>query len=569
MNILDKIKQDLEKDLKKISLLKHENIQQTLRKPPQSSFGDLSTGICFKLAKKLKKSPNQIAEEISKKIKLSKKIPVSKFEAKDGYINFFFDYEKLSELTLKTILKQKEKYGSSKKKKEKIMIEFSQPNTNKPMHIGHARNTFLGDSLSNILEFSGYKITRANYLGDTGLHIAKVILMYKMFGKNKKPDIKPDHFIGNLYIKFEKEAKKNPDLTEEAKEILRRYEQEDKEIIKIWKKLREWALKGLNETYRRLKIKFDVDFFESEFEKEGKEYVKKLLEKKIAHKLKDGAVVADLEKYGLPSTIILRADGTALYHTKDLALGIKKFEKYKIDRSIYVVGSEQKMYLKQIFKMIELLGYKKANQCYHLPYGLVMLPEGKMSSRKGNAVLLDNMLNELKHLAYKKVEKNNPNLSAQEKNIISEKIAIGALKYALVKISPERNVLFNKKDVIKFEGNTGPYLQYSNVRINSILKKAKRWKQNLKNEKLTKQEKKLINKLIEFPIVVEKASSDYRPHYICNYIYELSTIFNEFYHACPVIKSEQKDFRLTLTKATGIVIENGLNLLGIEIPNKM
>lgn len=568
MNILDKIKQDLEKDLKKINLLKQENIQETLRKPPQSSFGDLSTGICFKLAKKIKKSPNQIAEDIFKKIKLSKKIPIKKIEIKNGYINFFFDYEKLTELTLKTILKQKEKYGSEKKK-EKIMVEFSQPNTNKPMHIGHARNTFLGDSLSKILEFNGYKIIRANYQGDTGLHIAKVILMYQMFGKNKKPDIKPDHFVGNLYSRFDKEVKKNPDLKDETKEILRKFDEKDKEIIKIWKKLRKWALKGLDETYRRLKIKFDVDFFESEFEESGKEIVKKLLKKKLAFKTDDGAIVADLEKYGLPSTIILRADGTALYHTKDLALAIKKFEKYNINRSIYVVGSEQKMYLKQIFKMLELLGYKKAKQCYHLPYGLVMLPEGKMSARKGNVVLLDNLLNELKHLAYKKVEKNNPKLSAREKNIISEKIAIGALKYALVKISPERNILFNKKEVIQFEGNTGPYLQYSNVRMNSILKKAKKWKQDFKNKNLTKQEKKLINKLIEFPIIIEKASNDYRPHYICNYIYDLSTIFNEFYHACPVIKSKQKNFRLTLTKATGIVIENGLNLLGIEVPKKM
>jgi len=568
MNILDKIKQDLEKDLKKVNLLKQENIQETLRKPPQPSFGDLSTGICFKLAKKLKKSPNQIAGDILKKIKLSKKIPIKKIEVKNGYINFFFDYEKLTELTLKTILKQKENYGSEKKK-EKIMVEFSQPNTNKPMHIGHARNTFLGDSLSKILDFDGYKIIRANYQGDTGLHIAKVILMYKMFGKNKKPDIKPDHFVGNLYSRFEKEVNKNPELKDEAKKILRKCEEEDKEIIKTWKKLREWSLKGLNETYRRLKIKFDVDFFESEFEKAGKEYVKKLLKKKIAHKLKDGAIVADLEKHGLPSTIILRADGTALYYTKDLALGIKKFEEYNIDKSIYVVGSEQKMYLKQIFKMLELLGYKKAKQCYHLPYGLVMLPEGKMSARKGNVVLLDNLLNELKHLAYKKVEKNNPKLSVREKNIISEKIAIGALKYALVKISPERNILFNKKEVIKLEGNTGPYLQYSNVRMNSILKKAKKWKQEFENKNLTKQEKKLINKLIEFPTIVEKASNDYRPHYICNYIYDLSTIFNEFYHTCPVIKSKQKNFRLTLTKATGIVIENGLNLLGIEVPKKM
>ena len=247
----------------------------------------------------------------------------------------------------------------------------------------------------------------------------------------------------------------------------------------------------------------------------------------------------------------------------------KYIRRGNLDKSIYVVGSEQKLYLQQVFKMAELLGNKKAKKCYHLPYGLVMLPEGKMSGRKGNVVLLDSMLNELKHLAYEKVEKNNPKLSAKDKNIISEKIALGALKYSLLKTSPERNVLFDKKEVIQFEGNTGPYLQYTLTRINSILKKAKKWKPNFENKNLTREEKNLITKLIEFPVILEKASKDYRPYYLCNYIYDLSTIFNEFYHACPVIKSDQRNFRLTLTKAAGIVIENGLKLLGIRIPKKM
>lgn len=558
--------------MKRIDLLKHENLEKTLEVPSDSKLGDLASNVCFSLSKKLKKSPTQIAEEIVSSIKIPKTSFVDKVEAKNGYINFFFNLSKLAEFVLRRIMKEKNKYGSSQiRKKRRVMIEFSQPNTNKPMHIGHARNTALGNSLSRILSFSGFEVIKANYFGDIGLHVAESMLGYLKWGKNSKPNKKPDHFVGDFYTRYYKEEEKNPELVEEARDLLRKWESGDEKIIKLWKRMREWCLKGFEETYKRFGVKFDVYFFESQFEKSGKQIAEKLLEKGIAFKTEDGAIVADLEKHGLPSCIILRSDGTSLYSTKDLALGIEKFEKYKIERSIYVVGSEQNLYLKQIFKLLELLGYENAKNCYHLSYGLVMLPEGKMSSRKGAAVFLDDMLDELKKLAYKIVSKNNPNLSEKEKNEIAENVGLAALKYALIRVSPEKNILFDKNKVVKFEGNTGPYLQYAHTRCSSILKKAGKWKINFKNDKIKEEEKRLIMKLVKFPEVVKSASKDLRPHYICNYAYELATLFSEFYHTCPVIHAKEnlKNFRLTLVSAVKTTLENSLKLLGIKTLKRM
>jgi len=573
MTLSKRLVKEVVKVLNSLKILKHENIEKTIEIPPNPELGDLASNICFSLSKKIKKAPKELADEIVSKIKIPKGSFIKKIESKGGYINFFLDNSRIAKLILKKILEKEKRYGSSNLgRHRRVMVEFSQPNTNKPMHIGHARNTALGDSLSRILSFSGYDVIKANYFGDIGLHVAKSILGYLKWGRNLKPKKKPDHFVGDFYTKYYEEVKNNPELEEEAREILRRWEKNDKRILALWKKMRKWCLEGFKETYKRFGVSFDVYFFESQFEKIGKEIAKKVLEKGIAFKTDDGAVVADLEKHGLPSCVILRSDGTSLYSTKDLALGIEKFEKYGIEKSIYVVGSEQKLYLKQIFKILELLGYKKAKDCYHLAYGLVMLPEGKMSSRKGTAVLLDNLLDELKELAYGIVSKNNPKMSEKEKNMIAESVGLAALKYALLKVSPEKNILFDKKEVIQFEGNTGPYLQYAHTRCSSILRKAGKHSVNLENDNLTEEENKLLMKLAEFPQTVESATKDLRPHYICSYAYDLATLFNEFYHKCPVIKAEPeslRDFRLTLVKAVEIVLKISLNLLGIKTLERM
>jgi len=535
--------------------------------PPQPSFGDLSFP-CFEMAKIQKRNPQQIAVEIAQKITVKKDSLVTGVEAKAGYVNFFLSWEKIVGKLLKEIITNKGEYSFSAKKK-KIMIEFSQPNTNKPMHIGHARNTVLGDSLSKILEAAGNNVVRANYPGDIGLHVAKSMVGYMKWGNNKEPDKKSDHFVGDFYIRFFEEAKGNPALEDEARDLLRKWESGDKATVALWKKMKEWCLNGFKETYKKIDVDFDVWFFESEFEKSGKEIVDKLLEKGIAFKSPEGAVVADLEKHGLPSCIILRSDGTSLYATKDFQLGIIKFDKYKIDKSIYVVGNEQKTYLEQIFKILELFGYEKAKQCYHLAYGLVMLPEGKMSSREGRVVLLDDLIAELEHLSGNVVSKANPNMDETAKKKISEQVALAALKYALLKVSPEKNIIFNKNEVVQFEGDTGPYLQYAHTRCCGILEKAGKWKPCFNQKALVEQEKELVKNLTRFPAVVEEAAKDLRPHYVCNYAYELATSFSTFYHACPVLQAEQKDFRLTLVKATEIILKKSLELLGITALEKM
>jgi len=544
-----------------------ESKEENLETPPQPSFGDLSFP-CFELAKIQKTNPQNIAVEIAQKLVVPRDSVIKGIEATAGYVNFFFAWEKVAGKLLKEVLTKKGKYGSSSGKK-KIMVEFSQPNTNKPMHIGHARNTVLGYSLSKILDFAGNKVVKTNYLGDIGLHVAKSMVGYMKWG-DREPDKKTDHFVGDFYVRFVNEAKANPQLEEEARELLRKWEAGDKAALALWKKMKDWCLKGFNETYKKLDVNFDVWFYESDLEKSGKDIVKKLLNKGIAFKSPEGAVVADLEKYGLPSCIILRSDGTSLYGTKDLQLAIEKFEKYKIDKSIYVVGSEQKTYLQQIFKILELLGYEKARECYHLAYGLVMLPEGKMSSREGRVVLLDDLLAELEQLAGGVVGKANPNIGEKEKKNISEQVALAALKYALLKVSPEKNIIFDKSEVVQFEGDTGPYIQYAHTRCCGILEKAGKWKPDFNQENLTEQEINLVKNIARFPAVVEEAARDLRPHYLCNYVYDLATSFSTFYHACPVLQAEkEKEFRLALVKSTEIILKNALELLGIVPLEKM
>lgn len=574
MTFMKKIEREIEQILKKVDLLKHEKIDGTFETPPNPEFGDLASNICFSLPKKLKKSPQNIAEEVVKKIKIPKGSLITKIEAKAGYINFFFNYSKLSGSVLKEILSKKEKFGSSSAgKRKKVMVEHSQPNPVHPMHIGHSRSTFLGDSLANILDFLNYKIIIANYMNNTGLQVAKLVTAYQLWGKNKKPVGKPDLWLWKFYVKFHEEAEKNPNIEEKARETLRKFEIEhDKKTIKIWNQVVNWCIEGFKETYGKLGVKFDVYLFENDYRKQGKKNVERAIKKEIAFKSDEGAMVADLEKYGLASCIILRSDGTGLYATSDLGMTPSKFEKYKLDKSIWIVASSQDLYFKQLFKILELLGYPWVKNCHHFSYDLVRLEKGKMSSRKGKAVMIDEVVKKLTNTIFKEVEKKNPKLSKKEKNSIAEKIAIGAFKYNILRVEPHKTITFDWGRMLSFEGDTGPYLQYAHVRADKILQKAGKWKENYTVDKLKKQEMNLIKKLMQFPDVVEQTGKDFRPHYICNYAHELSDLFSDFYHACPVLKAETKElgnFRLTLVKAVEITLKNSLSLLGIETPEIM
>ncbi|MFH8086713.1 MAG: arginine--tRNA ligase [Candidatus Aenigmatarchaeota archaeon] len=544
-------------------------IEETLEVPPCSELGDLASTVCFQLAKKERKKPEEIAEELVKKIKIPEKSLIKKVEAKAGYINFFFDWEKISEKVLKEIQKGiKVNEGKGKR----VMVEYSQPNPVHPMHIGHARSTFLGDTLANILEFLGYKVIRANYMNNVGLQVAKLVTAYLLWGKGKKPEGKPDLWLWEFYVKFHEEASKNPYLEEKAREVLRKYEiEKDKKITKIWNKVVEWCIKGFKETYEKLGINFDVYFYESDSREVGKKIVEYTLRKGVAFKSPEGAIIADLEKHGLPNIVILRSDGTGLYITSDLGLTKQKFDKYKLDKAIWVVSSEQNLYFKQLFKILELLDFPWVKNCYHFSFELVRLPEGKMSSREGKAVMLDEVIKKLTELALKEVEKRNPGMKEKEKVRIAEIIGIGALKYAIVKIDPNNSIVFDWNRMLSLQGDTGPYLQYACTRCNGILKKAGKWKLRYKVKELKEEEKNLIKLLLKFPKIAKDAAENFKPNYICNYAFDLATVFDKFYEACPVLRAEKKvkEFRLTLVYSTRKILTKCLSLIGIQVPGRM
>jgi len=553
-----------------LKLLKSAGIEATKEKieiPPSPELGDYAFP-CFELAKIQKKNSNQIAQEAVNKMKMWKTSLIERVEVKGAFINFFLNWEKISEKLLKQIISDRSFGSSDFGKGKKVMIEHTQPNTNKPQHIGHGRNSALGDSLVRIMKFSGYKALGYAYWGDIGSQQAKAIIAYKMWGDNKKPDIKPDHFIGKFYVMYNDKFPENIEQPE-VSQFLKNWEKGDKKTIELWKKVTKWVLKGFKETIDRFGIKYDLEVAESDFERKSKKIVDVLLKKKIAFKTPEGAVVVDLEKHGLPSYIVLRSDGTVLYSTKDLCLAIYKLQKYKADKLIYVVGEEQKLYFEQVFRTLDLLGVK--SDFYHLHYGLVKLPEGRMSSRLGRVVLLDDVIDKVIELAAQEIEKRNPNMKEKERKKTAEIIGIGAIKYALLKVSPEKDILFDWDKILDFEGDTGPYIQYAYARCNSILKKTKKIKSKVRITKLNEHEKNLLKALSRFPEVVINSAKDLRPHYMCNYAYDLATKFNNFYQFCPVLKAEdnEKNFRLALVEATKNVLRNSLNLMGIEVPDRM
>jgi arginyl-tRNA synthetase len=549
-----------------LKLLKDYQVNEDMIEiPPEAEMGDYALP-CFAMAKKLKKSPDKIAEDILKKLKPNKNI--KKIEAKGPYLNFFVNKDILAEKTLKEI-HGNSNYGNLKEKKSKIMVEYSSPNTNKPLHLGHLRNISLGESVSRVLESQNNKIIRACLINDRGIHISKSMIAYKKFGKNKKPDKKPDHFVGDFYVLFNKKSKDNPELEKEAQELLVKWEKKDKDTIKLWKKMNSWVYQGFNETYSNFGIKFDKLYYESDLYLHGKEIILKNLNKKFLEK-DDGAIVARLEKYNLPDKVLIRADGTTIYMTQDLFLAKKKFDDFKLDSSIYVVGSEQNLHFKQLFKILELLEYEWAKNCHHLSYGMVYLPEGKMKSREGNVVDADDFIKIMIGLAEKEIKKRNK-IPKKELEKRANKIGLGALKFYLLKTDPNKDMNYDPKESISFEGETGPYVQYTYARISSILRKDNKVSDKIDFSLFGNAEKQLIKKLGNFPETISKSAESLKPSYICNYLTDLCSSFNEYYHKYPILKSDEgvKKARLLLISCIRIVIKKGLFLLGIDTLEKM
>lgn len=546
------------------STLDKKVIENLIEIPPEKSLGDFAFP-CFSLAKEMKKSPVEIAKDLADKI--SKKIPLEfeKVIANGPYLNFFVNREKFSLKLIEKILKEKEEFGKENfGKGKKIGIEFSQPNTHKAFHVGHIRGTSLGESLARISEQVGFKVFRLNYSGDTGMHIAKWIWCYQNF-HNKEKLVDDEAWIAGIYVDAVKRLEENPEAQSEVDIINNKIEtKEDKEINELWEKTRELSIKSWDKIYKELGTHFDKHYFEGEVELEGKEISQELYEKGIAKK--DDAIFMDLKDYNLGVWVLLRRDGTVLYSAKDLALAKKKVKEFPAERYLVTVGDEQKMHFEQLQKTLELMNFEKAKEYDFLPFGMVRFPEGKMSSRTGQNILYSDFSNEVKKLAKEGLEKRGEKGNEINKRALT--IAISAIKYSMLKQDPRKTIIFDSKKSVSFEGNTGPYLLYSYARAKSILRKVKN-KQELELKNLEEKEYELVSYLNDFKKIIQRSYRELNPSFIANYAYELCQKFNEFYHACPVINSENEGFRLNLVESFSIILKNSLNLLGIEVLEKM
>jgi arginyl-tRNA synthetase len=560
------ISEIIQKALKKSNInLKKEEVEKFIEIPPLAEMGDYAFP-CFFLAGKLKQDPKEIAIFLRKDIGDSEEF--SDIQTAGAYINFFVDRKKLALNLIKEILSN-ENYGKIKNKFEEVMIEFSQPNTHKAFHVGHIRGTSLGESLSRILEFCGRKVIRANYSGDTGMHIAKWIWCYKKYHSREK--LKNDEsWIASVYVDAVKRLAKSKKLQEEVDEINRKMDsREDKKINELWKKTRKLSIDSWKKIYVELDTKFDIHYFESEVERRGKEIAKELVEKKVAV-ISEDATIMDLKKYNLGVWVVLRKDGTVLYSAKDLALAERKFRDFpKLTKSITTIGDEQDLHFRQLRKTLELAKVDYASKVTHLPFGMVRLPTGKMSSRTGDNILYSDFIEEVTDHTKKEIKKRDSKISKTELEKRGLKVAIAGIKYSMLKQNPNKIMIFNKEEALKSEGDTGPYLLYSYARAKSILKKAKLKNSKLELKELDQKEIELVKKISQFSETIENAYKNLNPSVIANYSYQLSQIFNEFYHECPVIGSEKEKFRIMLVESFSKILKTSLNLLGIETLEEM
>lgn len=575
MYSIEKIKKEIADSLNKA--IGGDFSANDLISPPRPEMGDLAVGI-FSLARKLKKNPHVVSSNIADYLgSQGERIAVEKAVGAGPYVNIFLDKKKVNKAVLQEILEQKEKYGRLKIGEGKqVMIEYSQPNTHKEFHVGHLRNVCLGNELVNLYKNAGYKVIAANYIGDIGAHVAKCLWGYLKIKNEKLPsefifDKKnKSGYLGQVYTWATREVKNNPEYKKEISEIQQKLEAGDKKLIALWKKTRKWSLDEFKKIYKSLGVEFDKYYFESEVEKPGKKLVRDLHKKDIARE-SEGAIIMDLIPYDLGVFLLLKSDGTSLYATKDLALAKKKFEDYKLDESIYVVDARQSQYFRQLFKTLELIGFKKPMK--HLVYEFVTLPEGAMSSREGNIVTFEEFYNKIISESEKETVKRHKDWSKKKVAETAKKIALAAIKFDILKHDAGKVVQFNIKAALSFDGFTGPYIQYTIARINSIFKKAGVKKLDKVDFSMLKlpEEKKLALKLAEFPEVLKAAYGKFEMSLLPRYLYDLAKEFAGFYHEISVIKSdtETKKARLVLIKSVEIVLSKGLEILGIETLTEM
>ncbi|MBN1578659.1 MAG: arginine--tRNA ligase [Chitinispirillaceae bacterium] len=546
--------------------LSADDIGRLLEIPPSPEMGDYAFP-CFTLARVLRKSPVTIAEELMKKI-----MPNEAFEkitAMSGYLNFFVDKNQFAASVLSRALA--EGYGRNKTTAT-VVVEFASPNTNKPLHLGHLRNMSIGESIARILQFRGNNVVRTSINNDRGVHICKSMLAYRKEGGGATPQStgkKSDHFVGDYYVLFSRNAAADPSWNDQARQMLRQWEAGDEQVRELWKTMNGWALDGFRRTYALFGIHFDKEYFESDIYTFGKEIIREGLERGVFFRRDDGATVVDLEAEKLGTKVLLRPDGTSVYIVQDLYLAVLKHDEFACDRSLYVVGNEQEFHFSVLKTILKKLGSPVAEKIHHLSYGMVELPEGKMKSREGTVVDADDLINETKNLAAEEVG-SRYRLDDAETGQRSLAIALAAIKYQLLRVDIGKTMLFDPKKAISFEGDTGPYLLYSYARASSILRKAPAVPSAIAaGGDFNGSEIALIKQLDRFPEAAAFAGDKLSPSIIANYGFGLAQAFNEFYHASPVIGSDREQFRLRLVAAFRAVLKNCLWLLGIEAIEEM
>ncbi|PLX21196.1 arginine--tRNA ligase [Candidatus Parcubacteria bacterium] len=537
--------------------------------PPNKEMGDLSMP-CFKLSKELGKTPVELSQELVKDLG-DKFEEIQSLVAMGPYLNFFLNKSMLFKEIFKDVSKKTEGFGTNKSgKKKRVMIEFSNVNTHKEYHVGHLRNISFGDSVSRILSANGYDVLPVSYINDFGIHTAKTLWAYNEFYKRTLVPSNKGAFLGEIYVRASKELENNEVGKQTAAFIMKKIESREGPEYELWKKTREWSIKQFDAIYKELGVKIDHVFYENEFIDEGIKQVTEMLKKGIL-KESDGAIIADLEEYNLGVMVFMRSDGTALYPVADIPLAKYKIEKYKLNESIYVVDNRQKLHFKQLFKVIELMGYKQ--KLVHLDHDFVTLPDGAMSSRSGNTVTYEQLKEEAFKKSFDETKKRHEDWPEYKVKEVAEKIIFGAMKFEMLKVGSDQVITFDTDQALRFDGYTAAYLQYTYARIASILRKAGDFDKKSIDFSELKEDKEniLVIKIAKYSEVVKKAAEDYNPSEIAKYLFDLAQSLNDYYHSVKILKSgeEEKKARLALVFSVQNIIKNGLNLLGIDTMEEM
>lgn len=538
------------------------------------------TLVVFPFVKLARKAPQQVASELGEWLMANGEGLIAKYNAVQGFLNLVIDdafwVKQLEAIDADAT------YGRQPDRNQLMMVEYSSPNTNKPLHLGHVRNNLLGYSIAKIQEANGWKVVKTNIVNDRGIHICKSMLAWLKFGNGETPESagkKGDHLIGDYYVRFDKEykaqiaelmakgldeetAKREAPLMLEAQEMLRKWEANDPEIRALWAKMNEWVYAGFDETYKRLGVSFDKIYYESNTYLEGKSEVEKGLASGQFYRREDGSVWADLTKDGLDEKLLLRSDGTSVYMTQDIGTAKLRFQDFPIDKMVYVVGNEQEYHFKVLSILLDRLGFPFGKELVHFSYGMVELPNGKMKSREGTVVDADDLMDKMIEDA----------LEMNEDKEVARMVGLGALKYFILKVDPRKNMLFNPAESIDFNGNTGPFIQYTYARIQSVLRKAESDQLSAISHQLEEKELALIQRLTEYPSIVRNAGDNFSPAVICNYAYDLACDFNSFYHDLSILNepdAAKRALRLLLSKNVAKVLHSAMSLLGIEMPERM